>query len=165
MLVGFEGTLGGGKTLSMTYWARYLHAKTGRPVYTNYDTVFSTRVNTWKELTEIENGIVCLDEIHIIGFDSRTSAKSFTQAMRTHFMLQTRKKNMLVLYTSQSIRQVDLRLRNVTDFLVSCSKEGSRINNQVFKLMSGEIGKCLKLNNIELVYPWYDTYEIVGNLS
>lgn len=165
MLVGFTGSLGSGKTLSMTFWARLLSYRTKMPVYTNYETSFGQKVTKWDELIKIDNGIVCLDEVHAIGFDSRTSAKSFSQAKRTHFILQTRKKNMLVLYTSQHIRQVDLRLRNITDYLILCSKKGETINNQVIKYLSDEIGRNIRLLEVSKIYPWYNTYEIVNYLS
>lgn len=165
MLVGFEGTLGSGKTLSMTFWARYFSYVTKIPVYTNYQTSFSTVISKWDDILKIQNGILCLDEIHAIGFDSRTSAKDFTQAKRTHFILQTRKKNILVFYTSQAIRQVDNRLRGVTDFLIMCEKKGSNIENQVIKYQTSEIGRKLKLRGVEKIFKWYDTFEVVNALQ
>lgn len=165
MLVGFEGSLGTGKTLSMTFWARYFSYISKINAYTNYQTAFSIPISRWDEITKIKNGILCLDEIHAIGFDSRTSAKDFTQAKRTHFILQTRKKNILVFYTSQSIRQVDNRLRGVTDYLILCSKKGNTIENQIVNYQTGEMGRKIRLRNVEKIFKWYDTFEVVNALQ
>ena len=166
MFVAFTGTLGSGKTLSMTFWGRYFGAKLNCPVYANYQTSFASPISDWKQLTQITNGIVLLDELHIL-MDSRKSVGKFTggkQTARTHFMLQTRKKNMLVLYTTQLFGQVDLRVRSITDYMIMCQKRGLTIKNTVVEMATMQYGRTLVLNNVNRVFKWYDTYEIVRDI-
>ena len=161
MFIGFTGSLGSGKTLSMTFWGRYFGYKTDTPVYTNYKTDWATQIKSWDEFTRITHGIVLLDELHIT-FDSRLWSNT---AKRTHFLLQTRKKGLLVMFTTQHISQVDKRIRNICDYLIMCEKKGEMIRNSVFKFLSDELGRQLVLKDIKKIYSWYDTYEIVSFLK
>lgn len=157
MFIGFTGSLGSGKTLSMTFWGRYLASRLHMPVYSNYKTSFSQQIDSWDYLTSITNGVVLLDELHIT-FDSRLWSNT---AKRTHFLLQTRKKNLCVMYTTQHISQVDKRIRNISDIVCLCEKKNGMIRNSVVQFLTGEMGRQLVLKNIPLVGRWYDTNEIV----
>lgn len=170
MFIGFTGSLGSGKTLSMTFWGKYFSRKLNIPCYSNYKTNFAENITDWKQLMAVQNGVVLLDELHIL-MDSRTSGISKNrfgggnkQTYRTHFMLQTRKKNMLVMFTTQHISQVDLRIRNICDYVILCQKKGLSIKNTVVNWADMNIGKTLVLNNVNRIYNWYDTYELVHDI-
>jgi len=161
MFIGFTGSLGSGKTLSMTYYGRLLGHRTGAKVYSNYQTTFSKLITSWDELTAIKDGIVLLDELHIT-FDSRLWSNT---AKRTHFLLQTRKKGLIVMFTTQHISQVDKRIRNICDNVIMCEKKGGLIRNTIVKFLTDEMGRQIVLKNIHKIYTWYNTYEIINYIK
>lgn len=157
MLVGFTGNMGTGKTLSMVIHGYALHRRFNVPVFANFDTTFSMPVHSWDDIYRINNGVLMLDEAHV-AFDSRAFKDDHG---RTHFILQTRKKNLLVMFTTQHISQVDKRLRNVCDYVVICKKSGDKVTNQVIEFLSDKIGRKIKLHGVSRFYGLYDTYELV----
>lgn len=152
MIIAFIGTVGGGKTLSMTYEAfKYHnmctvcqhHALKHRDeercgvvgcdcphlirfqVYSNYHLAFPHTKLTKKVFDEIiqspqglTNAIVCLDEVHI-WIDSRSGMQKKNKTI-TYFILQTRKRNVRLLVSTQHLHQIDKRLRDTIDILVFC---------------------------------------------
>lgn len=162
MQVGFCGTLGSCKTLSMTYFGRLLGEQTGSPVFANYKTSFAQEISTWSEILALKKGILLLDEAHVACFESRGSGDNREQTNRTHFLLQFRKKGLLLFYTTQHPSQVDKRLRNITDYMVFCSKIGNEARLQVVNWQTMEYENRVKLNDIRPVFDWYDTYEVVN---
>lgn len=72
------------------------------------------------ESDKFQNAIVVLDEIHIF-IDSRRSVSS-RNVIISYFLTQTRKKGVLLFWTSQQAHQVDKRLRSNSDFIIECSK-------------------------------------------
>ena len=166
MFIGFTGSLGSGKTASMTFWGAYFAYKTGMPVYSNYALSMPREIKTqlidsWDALTRITNGIVLLDELHIT-FDSRLWSNT---AKRTHFLLQTRKKNLVVMFTTQHISQVDKRIRNICDYVLLCEKKAGQFRNSVIHFLTNELGRQLLLKNMRPVYDWYNTFEIVNYIK
>lgn len=161
MLVGFTGNMGSGKTLTMTILAYVIAKKHHIPVFSNYWTEFSTGVKSWDEVYKIERGILLLDEAHV-PFDSRAFADDHG---RTHFILQTRKKNLLVFFTTQHISQVDKRIRNVCDFIVACSKRGDTLKNQIIDYQSEKLGRKMKIRQVHRFYRLYNTNELVYNFK
>jgi hypothetical protein len=161
MFVGFTGGLGSGKTYSMTFYGRYMAETLKLPVYANYETSFATKITSWEQLTSITNGIILLDELHIT-FDSRLWSNT---AKRTHFLLQTRKKNLMCMFTTQHISQVDKRIRNICDYVILCEKKGSLFRNTVVNFLKDEIGRNITLKNSKIVQNWYNTYEIISYIK
>ncbi len=124
MILGFIGTVGSGKTLSMTIQA-YNYHKAGFNIYSNYHLAFPHTKLTKKKFDELiedkeqlQDCVLLLDELHI-WLDSRSSGKTKNKAI-TYFILQTRKRNVRLLFSTQHFHQVDKRLRDTTDVLVYC---------------------------------------------
>lgn len=124
MILSFIGTVGSGKTLSMTYEA-WKYYKLGYRIFSNYHLEFPHTKLNWKiletmiaERTQLENAVIAIDEMHI-WIDSRSSMEKKRKGI-TYFILQTRKANIRLLYTTQHLGQVDKRLRDTTDILVFC---------------------------------------------
>lgn len=123
MIIGFFGTVGSGKTLSAVHEA-YGYHKRGFTVYSNIHLSFPhiklTRIvfESLMRGEELNDAIVLLDEIHI-WLDSRSSMTKKNK-IATYFILQTRKRNVRLLYTSQHTHQVEKRLRDTTDIFVLC---------------------------------------------
>lgn len=163
MLVGIMGKMGSGKTLSQTILATYLHLKTKVPVFANY-TLYGlpyTRINSLKELWKLDNAIICLDEIWL-SMDSRLWKDNVAV---TRFINQTRKKKLTVFFTTQHIKQVELRTRNATDILIYCEKkpEGHWLWFIDYQYM--QIGRKFLLEHPEDFYKLYNTYETLQTMD
>lgn len=161
MLTAFVGNLGQGKTYSMTVLASYLHAKYDLPIYANYKLHDAIMLRSFDDVLNAKHGIVCLDEAHIF-LDSR-GFKDPNSQKATHWLLQTRKKDLIVLYTTQNFGQVDIRMRRITDYLALCKKQKGRgismqfVDAQEMKLLRRQT----ILEPLERFYHLYDTKEVV----
>lgn len=124
MIIGFIGSRGSGKTLSMTIEA-YKKYKQGYKIYSNYHLNFPYTPFTVDDLLMFAesgmyfgNTIFLIDEIHIY-FDSRSSGKKRNRIF-SYFLNQSSKNDIDVYYTSQFSRQVEIRLRLNTEVVTEC---------------------------------------------
>lgn len=176
MIIGIVGSIGSGKTLFMTYLLkRYLEK--GMTVMTNYRVKIPHTLidrETIRRYADKNNPlkdcVLALDEAHIL-LDCRTSYKN---TMISYFILQTRKRGVTLLYTTQNFLNVEKRLREQTDYIFQCSPIYDRIGDKklliaVKVLITQYYGhdryrdlKRLVLRHPETVYKLYDTYEIVN---
>ena len=163
MLVGIMGKMGTGKTLTQTILSNYLHIKTKVPIYANYTLkkVPYTHITSLKELWNINNGIVCLDEIWL-SMDSRMW-KDNVQV--TRFINQTRKKKITLFFTTQHIKQVEMRVRNATDILIYCEHKPEGHWLYFIDYQYGEIGRKYLLTNRERFFDLYDTFEVLSPMK
>jgi len=161
MIVVFTGTLGSGKTLSMSAIGTYMARKSKLRLYSNYGLKDSTRITTIDQLLEAEAGILCFDEAHT-SIDSRLYKDN---VKFTHFLLHTRKKGLIVLMTTQVFGQVDLRARGITDYLVMCSKKQDGIWLQFVDWQERIIKRKVQIPDYKRFYSIYDTYELVNPIA
>jgi len=165
MLAAFVGNLGQGKTYSMTVLASYLHKKYKLPIYANYALKDAKLLRNFDDVLAARNGIVCLDEAHIF-LDSR-GFKDPNSRTATQWLLQTRKKDLIVLYTTQNFGQVDIRMRRITDFLGLCKRQPGK--GITIQFVDAQEWKLLRKNTIfeplDRFYHLYDTKEIVTPIS
>jgi len=138
MLIGVFGKMGSGKTLIMSILG-YLFQPFDIPVYSNYDLERSLPVRDIDSLLKINNGIICLDEFWIT-MDARSWKDNI---FLTRWINQTRKKNLLVFYTIQSFRQIDIRVRHGTDLLIFCEKL-SNVPYFRYTFIDGDSSRILK---------------------
>ena len=109
------GELGAGKTLSLTYLA-YRNFLKGKKIYSNYWLSFPhTRINSVEELDLMKSGFFAGDELWL-WIDARASTSKKNKIVSS-ILLKSRKRDIHFSYTTQSFRQVDTRIRNVTDFI------------------------------------------------
>jgi hypothetical protein len=116
MLVGICGNLGAGKTLTLTFFGWYLHTKMGASIYSNYWLQFPHKII--KDLTEIDNikgGVFLGDELWS-WMDSRTFGSNKNMAI-SKILLKSRKRGIDIFYTAQHFKQMDVRVRRITDML------------------------------------------------
>lgn len=163
MLVGIAGRMGTGKTLSMTVLGQALAYISKSPLYANYtlngiDYKFLTSI---KDLWESDKGIMLLDELWLT-MDSRLW-KDNTKLSR--WLNQTRKKDLIILYTTQHIGQVDIRIRRATDWLIICEKKPEGIWLNFIEYQYGLIGKKLLIENPQKHYNRYNTYEVLSTMK
>lgn len=159
MLVGLMGKMGAGKTLSASILGLYIHKETGIPLYANFDLQNSQKVTSMKDIWELEAGILVWDEIWLT-MDSRLWENNVEFS---RFINQTRKKNLIILYTTQHINQVEMRVRKGTDVLIYLrkTKEGHWLQFIDYQYM--QLGKryLLTFETARKFYNVYDTFEVL----
>lgn len=161
MLVGIMGKMGSGKTLSMSIIAEYLSKATKAPLYANYGLQGAEPLGSLNEVDQITGGILCLDELWL-SMDSRAWKDNIRVS---HWVNQTRKKKVVVFYTTQHIRQMELRVRNATDILIVCEKKPEGHWLTFIDYQYRAIGKRFLIESPSRFYPLYDTFEVLKPLS
>lgn len=113
MIESFTGLPGSGKSLHCV--KRLIQAsQAGRKCYANFHSRFGVwDYITWEEIGYIEEGLVVLDEAHML-FSSRNWS-STTQGQLALFQ-QHRKLGIDVIWVAQSAQRVDVALRELTAF-------------------------------------------------
>lgn len=182
MILGFCGTVGSGKTLSMTEQA-YRYHQQGLKIYANYGLSFEHEVLTKKRFNELiedqeelQDCVILLDEIQI-WLDSRASMGKKRRII-TYFLLQTRKRNVRLLYTTQFFHQIDKRLRDVSDIVVYCTNmtdKSSLVNDDKQIYLMRESYRPAEMGALDLIkrevihanplFKLYDTRQMVSFLD
>jgi len=155
------GKMGAGKTLSMSILASYLARATKVPLWANYGLHGATPIHYLDEMVEAEGGIFCFDEMWLT-LDSRLWSDN---VKLTRWVNQTRKKKMIIFYTTQHIRQIELRARNATDVLVYCERTPIGHSLTFIDWQYQTIGRKYLLENVARFYDLYDTYEVLEPLG
>lgn len=125
MLIGIEGELGGGKTLLMVKYLLDEHRINHREVHTNL------KLNNipYKEIdilellennTELNNVVLGIDELTVF-VDCRTSMSKGNRFF-SYLILQSRKRNVDVYFTTQNLSMIDKRVIDHTPLIVLCEK-------------------------------------------
>lgn len=149
--------MGSGKSLGMTIFTWYYSLACGTNVMSNIplreDAFQKHKANNsdfilgyleseqgFLELTQNGGGIIAWDEMHS-SLDNRTWARK-GQVMMTQFFMYLRKIGAPLFFTSQSIEhQLDVRVRNVLDMAVICSKNRGGFAYTFYDFISGQVKK------------------------
>ena len=115
------GVKGSGKTCYTT--ARCCNGyQEGKTVYSNYGLEFPYTPLHMEEIIdnmkELKDVVIAIDEAQIY-FDCRMSG-SKQNRLFSYLMLQSRKRNVDILMTSQQLWNVDIRIRRNLDYLYEC---------------------------------------------
>lgn len=162
MILCFQGGLGQGKTFCASLFAIMLKDLNRKlTLYANYDLVLAKKFTKLDELLDIKNSIIVYDELHL-DIDSR---KWFKNEAIINFLLQLRKYNNFLLYTTQHIRQVDIRLRNITNYIFEIVKTPNYFFIFAFDGLSLQLLRNFKISRRAIeklgLYKIYNTFEIV----
>jgi len=171
MIIGYVGPRGHGKTLLMT--ARlFRRFNKGYRILTNYKVAFKHEQLDAAKLVEMGEDLhhcaIGADEFHIL-LDSRNSM-SKRNKMITYFILQTRKRHVVLMFTTQDEGQVDVRLRKNVDYWVYCKRLTKIVNGKKIKthfflytVFDGLTGRKLdeRLVNGKKFFGLYDTEEVI----
>lgn len=108
----------------------------------------------------LNNSIILLDEVHIY-FDSYDFLKNENRTISA-FASQLRKRNTLLLATTQYLLQVSIRLRKQAKFIFDLSKDGKMFQCAINEI-DGYYTKPLSTIKIDLrpYFRFYDTNEII----
>ena len=115
VLFGIVGELGSGKTLALTFLA-HNHASKGSNVFSNYRLygIPFYPVKRADELDSIRDGFCAFDELWT-WLDSRVSLSKKNRIV-ANILARSRKRKLTIAYTTQTMGQIDRRVREVTDF-------------------------------------------------
>jgi len=161
MLLGIMGQMGNGKTLSMSMFGTYFAKMAKVPLYANYGLKDSIYVNGIDDIWKIDNAVLCLDELWLT-MDARNWKDNVSL---TRWINQTRKKRLLVLYTTQHINQIEMRVRKATDVLFYVQKVGQDHRITYVDYQYDRLGKTYILSNPQQFYKLYDTFEVLNPLK
>jgi len=185
MIIGIEGDLGSGKTVGMV---RYLYKDfkdLGNSIKSNMkglkfgdllDILEIMQINEQtkikdmnvKKMPNLNNVSIGIDEITVF-MDCRRS-QSKMNLLISYFILQTRKRNVQLYYTTQDFSMTDLRLQKYTKIMVLCDfiydENEEQIDNwrhyTVIDIRNKYRPKISRFNmNISKYYDIYDTDEVI----
>lgn len=171
MIVLYRGARGRGKTLSMCKDA-FKFYKNGYRILSNIKLKFGEYI-TQKEVlalnkgSELYNCVLVLDELQLF-FDSRNFAKKENKDF-SYFIQQIRKRNIIILGTTQYIGCLELRFRQHIDCLVfpTYDKVSQICTIKYFDITIledygfKEITPVTTLFYAPPVFELYDTYEML----
>lgn len=154
--------MGSGKTLFMSILCQWFKDRLNVPIYANYPLKNSIPIKSVKDLWAIQSGVVALDEFWI-DMESRQSEYNINLS---RWINQTRKKNLLVLYTTQAMSQIDKRVRNANHLLIFCeyfNRKEPFFRYSFITGMSGTILKsfAIKQSSAREFFDIYDTFAVV----
>jgi len=173
MMIGFIGRMGQGKTLSMTVLGCYLAHKTGSNIVSRHhiNIAGASQIKEVKDIWATGRTVLMWDEIWI-DVDSRDYKNNIDLS---RFAMFTRKKEIIMMYSAQHFSQVEMRIRNATDLLISCEKiirrdrrTGKKRKSHRLTIIDGhtqKIYKTLTISHPEKFYRLYDTNEIIEPLK
>lgn len=165
LIVCLLGDLGQGKTLLLTTFA-YLLEQQGYLIISNYDLIFPHfRIAKIEELEKIidenqgRNFFFCFDEPFMTA-DARTS-QSKINIQISQFALQSRKVKTSIGYTARYIREVELRLRAVTNWIwlpriTGVDEEGKPVVITVTRLRRNVKGEMFPASPFSLPCIYFD---------
>lgn len=119
MILLYKGHRGCGKTLSMVKDGFKFFQK-GYSILRNFECSFGKYISEEEILnldkySDIQNCVIMMDEVQIF-FDSRRSMRSQNLTF-SNFIQQIRKRNIILLCTTQYSNTIDLRLRQHIDVI------------------------------------------------
>lgn len=115
----FFGSKGSGKTLAMTYYAVRAYLD-GYTIYSNYHLNFPyTPLRCIDDIQGAHDGLVLFDDLEAWLSSRNWKSKENTQVMQ--IILQGGKRRLTVLYSAKRPENIDVLLRDTTDYWIRCS--------------------------------------------
>lgn len=174
MLICIEGGLGSGKTIMLV---RYLY----KDYLKNKNIIANLKLNNMKyssinfkdllannETLEFNNSTIGIDEITVF-IDCRTSISKRNKIF-SYFVLQSRKRDVNVYFTTQDIGMLDFRVVDHTEIIILCEKIYNENNNELAHYRKYTIIDLRNkrkphlttfIMNISKYYHLYDTNQII----
>jgi hypothetical protein len=159
MIGAICGNLGAGKTLTLTFLGYQLWKFYGAEIYSNYNLAFPhKRIANIKELEKAGGGVFLADELWL-WLDSRKYVSSPSEQIN-EILIKSRKRGFDIIYTEQFFKQIDLRLRRVTDmFIMPELSEKTGVCRVHYYNVFFERTRPPLLYDAKKIFPLYDTNE------
>jgi hypothetical protein len=159
MIAGIVGSLGQGKTLTMTQQA-YARQEQGRQIVSNYylnkkyfpEYIF---VDNPDDINEVRNSDLFLDELWI-WLDSYEAKKSDSKKL-SGVLLNTRRRKNNLWWSAQNKMQMNARIRRVTDifFMPHLDENTNICSVAYYDVNKNDIGEYMY--DAPRYFPMYDT--------
>ena len=166
MIIAITGNMGSGKTLLATAFAEHYRTTQKSNIYANYGLNISYTPLRMQDIADCEfdfsNSVLIIDEIHLF-MDSRQSSTKKNRII-SYFITQSRKRNIVLIYTTQQSHQIDKRLRSNTDYFIKCEnltpgvKEDMFIRWTIHDMDNNEKSFILKADPY---FKLYDTHQMI----
>lgn len=115
MIIVVNGRLGQGKTLLMTYFAKYFMQK-GLPAYTNYGVEGAESLDVLMEMRDLRDCFIGIDDAIQEGFDSYSQMGKGGK-LATKLLRFLRKRRIVLCLTQQIYTGIALRVRHITNYV------------------------------------------------
>jgi hypothetical protein len=181
MLIGIQGGLGSGKSIMLI---RYLlmDFMSGFNIMCNmkdikdikYEFLDMEKLLQYDESnSELQNVTVGIDEITVLCADCRRSSSN-ANLIFSYLVLQSRKRNCNVYYTTQSMSMIDLRVVEHTHLIVNCEKVYDEFNQEIPDVAKYEVVDLRNPDkpqldefymNLKPYYKYYNTDEVITPLG
>jgi Zonular occludens toxin (Zot). len=164
-LMGFDGTMGQGKTFGMSTMAQYFRQKSGCTLYSNYGLKHSKLFTSFEDFLDVAqqpSSIICLDEIHT-DLDSR-SVNTNASKYLTHMLFYLRKIRATIFFSSPDITNVDLRVRLVMNIYCRVRKNKKSFYYEMYDMQKMKYLKTLRIEQkkaFAIGHQIYDTNKMV----
>lgn len=169
-----QGALGSGKTFMMSllahHWKQRTEAKGGKvKLFSNYDLLNSDPMDhytDWYDVAKAQGSIICWDEAQM-SFSNRKWSK-YGSGVATEVLMFTRKMQSVQIYCSPSINNVDSRIRQIVEILITVTKVGDKgfklhfRDYQTGEFMQTQFFPMFKAKRI-FKMQLYDTFNMVQN--
>lgn len=171
----FQGNLGEGKTFGASVLAHYFASRARRrgvkvELFSNYGLQGSRPLKDYKDFYDVArapNSICLLDEAHI-NLDSRLFARGSNIYM-TQFFFYLRKLRSSLFMTTPHIRNLDSRIRQLTNILVDCHRHGSAFSYDVYDFAAEKLLRRMYMPGHVAAQIFdtriYDSHAIVRNVQ
>lgn len=168
-LILFEGQMGNGKTLGMSIVAKDWAQRSGATLYSNYGLKGSKPFHSFEDFLDVAvqpSSIICLDEVHndIDSRDFNTNAVKYF----SHIVFYLRKMRCIILMTTPLFDNVESRVRNVTNVVVSVHKDKHYYYYPFYDFQSDRPLKQKRILKTDAHYTAsqiFDTYSMVTPLE
>lgn len=170
----YKGRRGAGKTLTMVKDALNFYDK-GWTLYSNFDICIPYKKLSNEDIINIADNesirdcVLLIDEIQTI-IDSRRSMRKENLNF-SYFVQQIRKRNIILLCTTQFTKTTDVRLREHTDIVVKprMYHEYPVVEAEYFDVTSeedlGYVDSKIIVYNPQRIFSLYDTNEIKQSVN
>lgn len=170
MIVLVLGNVGSGKTLFLTIFSQL----SSRKVFTNYEIIKSNKeIHRFKIRDildeKIDKSDVYLDEFYLY-MDSRHFMNDINSLL-SYFAFQSRKLGLRIFLSTQIVRTIDIRMREMIDILVECEKieVNGVVKGYKYTIYTGVNSNdyikpkqlFLSFNTAKEFFDNYNTYEII----
>jgi len=179
-ITGIFGKMGNGKTMLLAYLGVALK-ENGYNINSNFHlkTIDYNPIETLEDVDNVRDGVLLLDEMQL-WVHARSGMSKLNQDL-LRIIMMSRKRGLILFYTSQLYRTVDVLLREVTDYIImpniipirQADERGKPTDKvldfalcfQMFDIYKNPVCSIALKKPLDVYGSWYDTKEEIKSLT